>query len=179
MNNKLLKFVFVFLIIVNINLLIIYLIIFSNSKKTLKSSTNQISTNLFSPPLTAESLKEAIIIYSDKKKPGGDGHLVFHTSTKSQIYPIFPGTVEKIVKTPDMIDVIIKMEKQDILASYLFLGELLIKEKDRVNNKTPLAIINESGNGPKVMGQASLGIWVYDEKGNIVDLKSLKEKIKP
>ncbi len=131
-----------------------------------------------SSPLRAVSLEEDNLKYSSKQNgPGADGHLVFFAPEGTKLYPIFSGTVERVGVYPEMSDIIVKKDDQELRASYLVWGEVLAEVNQKVNQETEIAILGEPGKGPGVMGGANLGIWVYDEAGDSVDLGSLKEKI--
>ena len=123
-------------------------------------------------------LKKSQIMYSDKNNSAGDGHLIFYAPKNTVVFPIFSGEVERISPVKNMTDVIIYSKLTKTRASYMIYGKInKIKERQQVSLDDEIAVLDDPGKGPELVGGANLAIWIYDKNGGTIDLKPLVDRI--
>jgi len=101
--------------------------------------------------------------------------LAFYLDEGAPIKAIFKGKITRVLK--DQTNVLedkpfneIRLEREDGLfwASYLFLGEVLVKEGDIISQGQEIAKAKEGG--ISFRADTNLSIWLYDKNGEFVKI---------
>ncbi len=101
-------------------------------------------------------------------------HLVFKLPLATEVLAVFGGTVARVVESAEFENIQLKGE-EGLVASYLVVGEVLVKEGIEVKEGEVLAKIKE-GPGPGCLSGGNLGLYLLDAKGNVsVKKEMLKE----
>ena len=101
--------------------------------------------------------------------------LSFFLDPEVPIKAIFKGKITKVLheqrpfpNEPAFEEILLEREDGEIGASYIYLGETLVKEGDMVEQGTVLAKAKEGGLGFR--SGTNLSLWLHDKEGEFIRL---------